>query len=135
MTINAPLDEIPILVKAGSIVPLGPVIQNASEPEGGLEVRIYPGKDAAFDLYEDSGDGYAYEHGAHAITHLQWDDRRKTLSIADRRGSFPGMPARHTLRIVVVSPGRGAGDKSSSLFDRSIDYNGHALKVELNIAN
>ena len=135
MTINAPLDEIPILVKAGSIVPLGPVIQNASEPEGGLEVRIYPGKDAAFDLYEDSGDGYAYEHGAHAITHLQWDDRRKTLSIADRRGSFPGMPARHTLRIVVVSPRHGAGDKPPSSFDRSIDYNGHAMKVELNIAN
>jgi alpha-D-xyloside xylohydrolase len=130
-TVDAPLDKVPIFVKAGRIVPMGPVVQNASEPQNVLEIRIYPGKNATFDLYEDSGDGYAYEHDARAITHLQWDDHRKTLLIADRKGSFPGMPASHTLRIVVVRPTHGVGDQLASSIDRSIDYNGHATKVDL----
>ena len=133
-TVGAPLDEIPILVKAGSIVPIGSVIQDASEPQEALEIRIYPGRDAAFDLYEDAGDGYTYEHGAHAITHLQWDDRQKMLSIADRKGSFPGMLPRHTLRIVLVRPGHGAEDKPGAS-DRTIEYNGYAMKIDLNKAN
>jgi alpha-D-xyloside xylohydrolase len=133
-TVNAALDEIPILVKAGSIVPMGSVVQDASEPQEALEIRIYPGRDAAFDLYEDAGDGYTYEHGAHAITHLQWDDRQKMLSIADRKGSFPGMLPRHSLRVVLVRPGHGAEDKPGSS-DRTIEYNGHAMKIDLNKAN
>ena len=130
-TVKAPLNEIPILVKAGSILPMGPVVQDASEPQEDLEIRIYPGRDAAYDLYEDAGDGYAYEQGAHAITHLQWDDRQKLLSIADRKGSFPGMSLTRKLRIVMVRPGHGAGDRPGSSFDRTVDYNGHAMKIDL----
>jgi alpha-D-xyloside xylohydrolase len=134
-TVKAPLNEIPILVKAGSILPLGPVVQNASEPQEDLEIRIYPGKDVAYDLYEDAGDGYAYERGAHAITHLQWNDRQKLLSIADRKGSFPGISPARKLRIVMVKPGHGAGDRPGSSFDRTIDYSGHAMKIDLKKVN
>src|SRR5208337_2388876 len=77
---DAPLDRIPILVKEGSIVPLGPIVQSASEPEDPLEIRIYTGKDADFQLYEDSGDSYSYERAARAEIHLHWDNRRNALS-------------------------------------------------------
>lgn len=131
ITVEATLDKLPILVKEGSIVPLGDVVQNASEPQDPLEIRIYPGKDAAFNLYEDAGDGYGYEHGARAITRLQWDDHQKVLSISDRKGSFRGMPAKHTLRIVLVRAGHGIGDTAVSSSDRNIEYSGHALKIDL----
>jgi len=56
-----PLDVIPFYVRAGTILPLGPVIQSTDEAEDPLEIRIYPGADAAFSLYEDDGNTYAYE--------------------------------------------------------------------------
>ena len=135
VTVDAPLDKMPILVKEGSILPLGPVVQNASEPQNTLEIRIYPGKDAAFDLYQDFGDGYAYEHGERTITRVKWDDHHKSLSVADRIGSFAGMPAKQTIQIIVVRPGHGAGDNSSLSFDRKVDYDGHALKIDLRKTN
>ena len=99
---DAPLDQIPILVKEGSIVPMGPVVQSTADAEDPLEIRIYGGKDADFLLYEDSGDSYAYEHGARATIHLHWDHRRNMLSIGDRVGAFPGMPSKQTFHIVLV---------------------------------
>jgi alpha-D-xyloside xylohydrolase len=131
ITVDAPLDRIPILVRAGSILPLGPVVQSASEQQDPLDIRIYGGKDASFELYDDSGDGYAYEHAARATIHFQWDDRRHTLSIGDRSGSFPGMLAKRTFRIVLVQPGSGVGGESNSTADRSVTYNGRGLKIDL----
>ena len=87
---DAPLDRIPILVKEGSFVLLGPIMQSVSEPQDPLEIRIYAGKDADFQLYEDSGDGYAYEHGARAPIHLHWDDHRNALSLGTGLDHFPG---------------------------------------------
>ena len=135
ITVDAPLDRIPILVKAGSIVPLGPVIQSATEHQDPLDIRIYRGKDASFELYEDSGDGYGYEHAARATIHFQWDDRRRMLSIGDRSGSFPGMLAKRTFRIVFVKPGHGVGDESDSVADRSVTYGGGILKIDLGKKN
>lgn len=131
ITVDAPVDRLPILVKAGSIVPMGPVVQSASEQQDPLDIRIYGGKDAGFDFYEDSGDSYDYEHGARETIHFQWNDRSQTLSIGHRTGSFPGMLAKRRLRIVVVQPGYGIGDESSSSADRAVIYDGHELKIDL----
>jgi alpha-D-xyloside xylohydrolase len=128
---DAPIDEMPIFVKEGSIVPMGPVVQSAADTEDPLEVRIYGGKDADFELYEDSGDGYAYEKGARATIQLHWDDRRSVLSIGTRSGVFPGMRTKNTFRIVLVKPGHGTGVGSDSGFDRSVTYDGHQLKINL----
>jgi alpha-D-xyloside xylohydrolase len=130
-TVDAPLDRLPILVKAGSIVPLGPVIQSVAQQQDPLEIRIYSGKDASFELYEDGGDGYAYEHSARATIHFQWDESRQTLSIADRSGSFPGMLAKRTFHIVLVKAGHGVGDESTPSPDRIITYDGGRLQVDL----
>ena len=128
---NAPLDQIPILVKEGSIVPMGPVVQSTAETEDPLEIRIYGGRDAAFLLYEDSGDGYAYEQGARATIPLYWDDRRDTLSIGNRSGTFPGMLERHHFRIVLVRRDHGVGSAWDSSPDRLITYDGHQITIQL----
>jgi alpha-D-xyloside xylohydrolase len=128
---DAPLDRIPILMKAGSIVPMGPVVQSTAESEVPLEIRIYSGKDADFLLYEDGEDSYAYEHGARATIRLHWGDRRKTLSIGGRSGTFSGMRMKIGFRIVLVRPGHGTGVESDSGFDRSFTYDGHQMKINL----
>ena len=113
-----PLDVIPFYVRAGTILPLGSVIQSTAEPEDPLEVRIYPGADAAFSLYEDDGDNYDYEKGACTRIPMHWDDRNRNFTIDDRQGSYPGMLAmRH---LVVVLPD-GTTKKAT--------YTGHALTV------
>ena len=96
-----------------------------------MEIRIYGGKDADFELYEDSGDGYAYEHGARATIHFHWDERRNVLSIGDRSGSFPGMRMKRTFQIVLVKPGHGVGIGLDSVADRLVTYQGHQMKINL----
>jgi alpha-D-xyloside xylohydrolase len=135
ITTDAPLDRIPILVKAGSILPMGPVVQSASEPEDPLEIRIYSGKDADFTLYEDNGDGYAYEHGASTTIHLHWDNARKLLSVGDRSGTFPGMRVARTFRLVMVKPQHGVGVVMDSPADRTVTYEGHQIRVDLRKAS
>ncbi|MFP5227484.1 MAG: TIM-barrel domain-containing protein [Acidobacteriota bacterium] len=131
MTADAPLDRIPILVKSGSIVPMGPVVQSAAASEDPLEIRVYGGNDASFDLYEDSGDGYAYEKGAHSVIPMRWDDRHRTLIIGDAEtGPAIAKPA-HTLRIVLVGPGHGLGLPSEENCDRIVKYEGKRIVVKL----
>jgi alpha-D-xyloside xylohydrolase len=128
---DAPLDRIPILVKAGSIVPMGPVVQFAAGREDPLEIRIYTGKDADFLLYEDSGDGYAYEQSERATISLHWDNHRQTLSIGARSGAFPGMLNRQSFRVVIVKAGHGVGIEPEARPDRTVIYNGLAMTVPL----
>ena len=97
-----PLDVIPFYVRAGTILPLGPVTQSTAEAEDPLEVRIYPGANAAFSLYEDDGDTYGYEKGAFTRIAMRWDDRKRVLTIADREGSYPGSLA--TRHLVITLP-------------------------------
>lgn len=81
VTVPAPLDRIPLFVKAGSILPMAEEgLQYAdAAPEGPMEIRIYPGADAAFSLYEDAGDGYGYERGDYSLTTLTWDDASRQI--------------------------------------------------------
>lgn len=81
VTVEAPLNRMPLFVRAGSILPMAEGLQYADQvPEGPMEIRVYPGADAAFTLYEDAGDGYGYERGEYTLTRLKWDDATKTLS-------------------------------------------------------
>jgi alpha-D-xyloside xylohydrolase len=131
ITVDAPLDRIPILVKEGSILPMGPVVQSTAGVQDPVEIRIYGGKDADFLLYEDSGDGYAYEHGARSTIHFHWDQRRNTLSIGNRSGSFPGIQGKQQFHIALVRRGYGVGSSSDSGMDRSIEYVGRQMTINL----
>lgn len=69
------------------------------KPADDLEIRVYPGADAEFTLYEDAGDGYAYEKGEYAEIPMKWNDSKRTLTIAARQGQYPGMLKTRTFRI------------------------------------
>jgi alpha-D-xyloside xylohydrolase len=127
---DAPLDRIPMFVREGSILPLGPLVQSASDVADPLDIRVYRGKDADFLLYEDAGDGYAYEHGERATIRLHWDDRRNTLSIGDRSGSFPGLRSERTFRVTLVAKGHGVGIETEPV-GRTVKYDGHHLVLSL----
>ena len=88
ITAEAPLERIPIYAKAGSVIPFGPAVESASAKADPIDLRIYPGPDGDFNLYEDEGDNYDYEHGAYSVIPIHWDDKTSTLTVGDRRGSF-----------------------------------------------
>ena len=93
------LDTVPLYARAGAIIPLGPDVQYTSEkPWDDLEIHVFPGADGRFVLYEDEGDTYAYEQGV--CSEIEFSLRGGTLSIAARRGSFPGMLATRRFRVV-----------------------------------
>jgi alpha-D-xyloside xylohydrolase len=124
VTTPAPLDRIPLSVRAGSILPLGPAIEYAGQASDPIELRIYPGADADFTLYEDEGNSYRYEQGAHSTIAIHWADAARTLTISARQGTFPGMPAEHTFNVVIVSTGHGVGGEATESPDKAIHYSG-----------
>ncbi|MFT3789438.1 MAG: glycoside hydrolase family 31 protein [Tepidisphaeraceae bacterium] len=102
VTASASLDTLPIFVRAGSIVPMGPDVQHSGERlDAPIELRIHSGRDGRFDLYDDAGDGYGYERGEHSITLLCWSDASRTLAIGPRVGSYPGMLASRVFDVIV----------------------------------
>jgi alpha-D-xyloside xylohydrolase len=101
---EAPLDKIPLYVRAGSIVPMTDAMQFVDEvPDAPYEIRVYRGTDSEFVLYEDARDGYQYEEGEFALIRLTWNEARRELSIAERQGSFSSMVKGRECRIVFIS--------------------------------
>lgn len=99
----APYDSMPLYVRAGSIVPMGPDIQHTGERPDPITLHVYEGADTAFTLYEDDGVSYDYERGARAEIPIHWNQAKRTLTIGKRAGSFPGMLKERTLEVVFVS--------------------------------
>ena len=126
----APLREMPIFVKSGTILPLGPAVLYAGRTPGDpIELRIYRGADADFTLYEDDGETYGYEKGAYATIPIHWDDSQGTVSIGARRGTFPGLEARLVFRVVLVRPGYGKGEEAAGEETPKLEYDGHAIQA------
>ncbi len=127
---NAPIDVIPLYVRVGSIVPLGPMLQYATEkPADPIELRIYRGANGKFVLYEDEGDNYNYEKGVYATIPFEWDETRQTLTIGKRKGKFHGMLQQRTFHIVWVSKGHGTGILPAAKPHMVVRYDGKPIKV------
>ena len=121
VTATIPLSHSPLYVRAGSILPIGPDVQYASErPWDDLELIIYPGADATFTLYEDEGDSYRYEQGAYTEIPIRWNDRSRRLTIGARTGSFPGMLASRQFRVHL--PGGAV---------HTLTYTGRSVSIKL----
>ena len=102
ITMETSFDRVPMFVRAGSILPLGPEMQYVGEKSwDNLELRIYPGADGSFLLYEDEGDNYNYEKGTYSTIAFQWNDRTRTLTIGDRQGNYPGMLQNRQFTVVL----------------------------------
>ncbi len=127
----APIDHIPVYVKAGSIIPFGPQVQHTGEkPWDILELRIYPGADAQFILYEDDGVSYDYETGKFTEIPFHWDNRSRTLTIGDRKGSYEGMISNRVFDITIVDSNTPAGDIPASS-NNKISYTGSKQTLKL----
>lgn len=105
-------------------MPLGPVVEYTGQhPDAPWEIRIYPGADARFTLYDDDGETYAYERGERTTTALHWDDARRTLHIGARQGRYPGMVTRRELQVhLVAAPGQADQQQT-------VSYQGRALTL------
>jgi alpha-D-xyloside xylohydrolase len=127
---DAPLEKLPLFIRAGSIIPMGPTMEwSTQKPADPIELRVYPGADGDFTIYEDENDNYDYAKGQHATIQLHWNDKAKTLTIGKRQGSFPGMLDRHKVNVVIVEENLGVriGDGAPT---RSVDYSGDQVEVK-----
>jgi alpha-D-xyloside xylohydrolase len=121
-----------LYVKAGSVLPIGPKVQYATEKKwDDLEIRIYEGANGEFTLYEDENDNYNYEKGAYATITFSWNDAKKTLTINDRKGSFAGLLTERKFNIVRVAKNKGAGMDVVEKFDKEVTYNGNKVVIKL----
>uniref|UniRef100_UPI0035A1CEE1 DUF5110 domain-containing protein n=1 Tax=Prevotella heparinolytica TaxID=28113 RepID=UPI0035A1CEE1 len=128
---EVPIDLMPVYIRAGSIIPWGPAVQYATEKRwDDLEIRIYPGADANFTLYEDENDNYNYEKGVYSTIAFHWDDDKHTLTIGNRQGQFPGMLKKRKFRVVLVGTESGVGDKPMQ-GGRTLNYSGKQLSIKL----
>ena len=119
VTLETTFDRVPMFVRAGSILPLGPEMQYVGEKAwDNLELRLYPGADGTFTLYEDEGDNYNYERGVYAIIPFSWSDKARTLTIGARKGEYPGMLLKRQFT-VVLSDGT----------TKTIDYDGNQTTI------
>ena len=121
MTLQTTLDRVPMFVRAGSILPLGPEMQYVGEKTWDhLELRVYPGADGSFTLYEDEGDNYNYEHGAYATITFRWNDKARTLTIGARQGNYPGMLLHREFTILLPDG-----------LSKHVDYDGQETTIML----
>jgi alpha-D-xyloside xylohydrolase len=125
------LEHIPVFVRAGSIVPMGPVRIHAQDQlDAPLEIHVYRGRDASFTLYEDEGDGYGYEQGDSATTELSWEDATGRLSIGARVGAYPTMPTEREIAVVVHDGASGSAVASAVSSARRLCYVGEPVTVD-----
>ena len=120
-TFDAPIEKIPILVKQGSILPLGPEVQYADEnPFGELEIRVYQGADGEFLLYEDEGDNLNYQSGKYSLIKFTYNEASKKLKILKREGSFDGMKQERVFKVT-----------SGYKVVQTVNYKGDEIEVSL----
>ena len=120
VTLETTFDRVPMFVRAGSILPLGPEMQYVGEkPWDNLELRLYPGADGSFTLYEDEGDNYNYEKGVYSTIAFSWNDRARTLTIGERKGQYPGMLTKRQFTVVLP-------DGTT----KTIDYDGASTTIK-----
>lgn len=118
---EAPIDIMPLYVRAGSIIPFGPRVQYTTEkPWNNLDVTVYPGADGSFTLYEDEFDNYNYEKGAYTEIPMNWNEKSHTLTIGERKGSYKGMIGERVFNVKLV-------DGTS----KEVKYSGKKVTVKL----
>jgi len=128
----APYDSMPVHVRAGAIVPMGPELQYTDEkPADPITLWVYAGADGAFTLYEDDGLTYGYEKGQFSRIPLRWNDTTRTLTIGKRDGGFTGMPQTRTFEVVFVAKEKPVGFSFTPKADKTVKYDGTAVDVKM----
>ncbi len=128
---GATYERMPVFVKEGSIIPMGPALQYTSEKVADpVTLYVYTGKDAKFSLYEDEGINYNYEKGSFSTIDLSYSESSKTLTIGDRKGSFNDMLQKRSFRIVWINPAKPVELSFDKEKATMIKYEGKALSLK-----
>jgi alpha-D-xyloside xylohydrolase len=131
VTAQAPETRMPLFVKAGAIVPMGPVTQYVDEkPDAPLTLKVYTGADGKFSFYEDDGVTEDYQRGGYTRIPLSYNDKTGVLSIGAREGSYKGMVDKRTFRVHFVKPGVSSADTLDTA-DKEVSYEGKPVTVKL----
>jgi alpha-D-xyloside xylohydrolase len=126
-TVAAPIERIPLHGRAGTILPLGPVLQSTAEATNEtIDLYVFPGRDATFDLYEDDGLSNAYETGEFAVIPIRWDDRQGEIQFGERQGRFAGMQTTRRFVVHRVGPGVTPMAQGEGV---AIDYMGATVRA------
>jgi alpha-D-xyloside xylohydrolase len=128
-TVDATYDRMPIYVAAGSILPMGKVIQNTTQAQTDLTLYVYGGKNGTFSLYEDENTNYNYEKDASATIKFTYNDKNRTVTIADRKGSFKGMAKERNISFILVQQNHPVGIDSPIKEERTVHYTGSNISV------
>ncbi|WP_205513609.1 TIM-barrel domain-containing protein [Longitalea arenae] len=132
INVEAPYERMPVLVKAGSILPFGPALQYTSEkPADTITLNVYAGADASFNLYEDEGTNYGYEKGAFSTISIKYNEAARTVTIGDREGSFNGMLQKRTFRINLITPAKAKDLDFDLRGDKEVIYEGKKLTIRM----
>ncbi|HEX3731145.1 MAG TPA: TIM-barrel domain-containing protein, partial [Opitutaceae bacterium] len=127
---EAPYAHLPLFVRAGSIVPVGPELQYVGEkPADPITLFVYAGSDGHFSVYEDDGLSYGYEQGAYSRIPISWSEADRTLTIGGRQGGFPGMLQRRSFQLVLVRPGHAASPAADAKPDAATAYDGSPVTI------
>jgi alpha-D-xyloside xylohydrolase len=122
---SAPLQTIPLYAPAGSIIPMGPELQYATEKTADtIELRVYPGANGSFTLYEDENDNYNYEQGQYATIPITYVDNPHNVIVGARSGSFTGMGQKKVFNVVYVANNHGIGEGKTANPDCQLIYTG-----------
>jgi len=128
---DAPLDKLPLYVKAGSIIPMGKIVQSTGEKAADtLEIRVFKGADARFELYEDEGDNYNYEKGKYTTISFNWNEKAQTLTVGDKQGNYPGSLKKRIFNVVFVAENKGVGTNTDAV-GKKVSYTGSKIAVKL----
>jgi len=129
---DAPYTDIPVFVKAGSIIPAGPEIQYTGEkPADPVRLFVYTGSNGSFTLYEDENINYNYEKGLFTLIPFSYNEKNKELTIGIRQGKFPGMPEKRTFEIKWISKEKPVPMDFSAAPDITLVYNGSQQKISM----
>lgn len=130
LEVETPIEKLPLFIRAGSIVPLGPEIEYAGQKmDEAIEIRVYRGADGTFTLYEDEGDSYKYEQGKYAVIPMRWNEAAGTLTLGKRSGEFPEMTRSRKFHIILVGVGHGTGEEVSSSAEVVVEYIGEPMDI------
>jgi alpha-D-xyloside xylohydrolase len=127
---RAPLRRMPLFVREGSIVPIGPDVQyTGQKPDAPITLNIYTGKSGRFDLYEDDGVSYGYARGEWSRIPIRYDEESGTLTIGKRQGAFPGMVLNRIFNVRWISGPAANAVVFDAKPDRSVRYSGGAVEL------
>lgn len=125
---GAPQNQIPLFVRAGSIIPMGKFIQSTNEKSDTVEIRVYPGANGQFSLYNDEGDNYNYEKGKYTVVPFKWNEQQQTLTIDKQQGNYEGAFKKYIFNVVWVNEESGMGIGMASKA-KAIRYTGEKIVV------